>query len=164
MPNRLIIFFDGLQKEIIQNKEEIRGPSTNAPEKALEGFLRSNQLSKDQIFKKQIEKGEFYFFNKVEKKIKTLDILEENIEFLLDKIQWKKSMRWGEHDLSWARPLKSIMAIFDNKTIVFKYHHLESSNTTYIDKEFEDKKKIFKTFKIYKNYFKVLAFLLEIMN
>ena len=63
VPNRLIIFFDGLQKEIIQNKEEIRGPSTNAPEKALEGFLRSNQLSKDQIFKKQIEKGEFYFYN-----------------------------------------------------------------------------------------------------
>ena len=76
VPNRLIIFFDGLQKEIIQNKEEIRGPSTNAPEKALEGFLRSNQLSKDQIFKKQIEKGEFYFFNKPEKKIKTIDALK----------------------------------------------------------------------------------------
>ena len=161
VPNRLIIFFDGLEKEIIQNKEEIKGPSINAPEKALEGFLRSNRLNKDQIFKKQIEKGEFYFFNKPEKKIKTIDVLKENIEFLLDKIQWKKSMRWGEYDLSWARPLKSIMAIFDNKTIVFKYHHLESSNTTYIDKEFEDKKKIFKTFKIYKDYFKNLGIIID---
>ena len=53
VPNRLIILFDGLAKETIQNKEEIRGPNINAPEKALEGFLRSNQISKDQIFKKQ---------------------------------------------------------------------------------------------------------------
>ncbi len=38
VPNRLIIFFDGLEKEIIQNKEEIKGPSINAPEKLLKVF------------------------------------------------------------------------------------------------------------------------------
>ena len=47
VPNRLIIFFDGLEKEIIQNKEEIKGPSINAPEKALEGFLRSNKITEN---------------------------------------------------------------------------------------------------------------------
>ena len=45
-PNRLIILFEGLSKEIIQKTEEIKGPNVNAPEKAIEGFLRSNQINK----------------------------------------------------------------------------------------------------------------------
>jgi len=161
VPNRLIVLFEGLSKEIKQKEEEIRGPNTNSPEKALAGFLRSNQITKEQVFKKQTEKGEFYFFKKSEKKIKTTDILEENIPLMLDKIQWKKSMRWRDYKLNWARPLKSILAIFDNKTLVFNYHHLESSNSTFIDKEFEDKKKIFKNFKSYKKYFKKLNVLID---
>ena len=55
-------------------------------------------------------------------------------------------MTWGNYNLSWARPLKSILAVFDDKSLNFKFHHLISSNTTFIDKEFEDKKKIFKNF------------------
>ena len=62
-------------------------------------------------------------------------------------------MRWGEYNLSWARPLKSILAVFDNKSLEFKFHHLKSSNATFIDKEFEDKRKIFKDFKSYKEFF-----------
>ena len=52
-PNRLIIIFEGLNKEIIKKAEIIKGPNINAPEQALEGFLRSNQITKDQIFKKR---------------------------------------------------------------------------------------------------------------
>ena len=62
-------------------------------------------------------------------------------------------MIWGNYNLSWARPLKSILAVFGNKSLDFKFHHLISSNTTFTDKEFEDKKKIFKTFKSYKDFF-----------
>ena len=62
-------------------------------------------------------------------------------------------MIWGNYNLSWARPLKSILAVFDDKSLNFKFHHLISSNTTFIDKEFEDKKKIFKNFKSYKDFF-----------
>ena len=69
--------------------------------------------------------------------------MEESIPLILQKIQWKKSMRWGEFDLNWGRPLKSILAIFDKKKLTFNFHHLVSSNTTFIDKEFEDNKKNF---------------------
>ena len=61
VPNRLIVLFEGLPSQIIEKEDEIRGPNTNADEKAIEGFLRSNNVNKDQIFKKQTEKGEFYF-------------------------------------------------------------------------------------------------------
>jgi len=152
-PNRLIILFEGLSKEIIQKAEEIKGPNANAPEKAIEGFLRSNQIDKNDLFKKKIEKGEFYFFKKSSKKINTINLLEEYTPLVLDKLQWKKSMKWGSYDLNWARPLKSILAVFDTKSLDFKFHHLTCSNTTFVDKEFEDKKKIFKDFKSYKDFF-----------
>jgi len=152
-PNRLIILFEGLSKEIIQKEEEIKGPNVNAPEKAVEGFLRSNQIDKKDLLKKKIEKGEFYFFKKPSKKINTINLLEEHTPLILDKLQWKKSMKWGSYSLNWARPLKSILAVFDDKSLVFQFHHLKCSNTTFIDKEFEDKKKIFKDFKSYKIFF-----------
>jgi glycyl-tRNA synthetase beta chain len=136
-PNRLIILFEGLSKEIIQKAEEIKGPNVNAPEKAIEGFLRSNQIDKNNLLKKKIEKGEFYFFKKPSKKINTINLLEEHTPLILDKLQWKKSMKWGSYSLNWARPLKSILAIFDSKSLSFKFHHLTSSNTTFIVKEFE---------------------------
>ena len=63
-------------------------------------------------------------------------------------------MRWGEFDLIWGRPLKSILAIFNKKKLNFNFHHLASSNFTYIDKEFEEKKKLFNNFKSYKAFFK----------
>ena len=152
-PNRLIILFEGLSKEITQKAEEIKGPNVNAPEKAIEGFLRSNQIDKKDLLKKKIEKGEFYFFKKPSNKINTIDLLQKYTPLILDKLQWKKSMIWGNYNLSWARPLKSILAVFGNKSLDFKFHHLISSNTTFIDKEFEDKKKIFKNFKGYKDFF-----------
>ena len=41
-PNRLVLHVDKIPNEIKINSKEIRGPNTNAPEKALEGFIRSN--------------------------------------------------------------------------------------------------------------------------
>jgi glycyl-tRNA synthetase beta chain len=152
-PNRLIILFEGLPKEITQEAKEIKGPNISAPEKAVEGFLRSNQIDRNNLFKKKIEKGEFYFFKTSSKKINTISLLEEYTPLILNKLQWKKSMRWGDYNLSWARPLKSILAVFDGKSLEFKFHHLKCSNVTFIDKEFEDKKKVFKDFESYKDFF-----------
>ena len=152
-PNRLVIVFDGLSKEVIQKAEEIKGPNINAPEKAIQGFLRSNQIATEDLYKKKLEKGDFYFFKKSSQKINTINLLEEHIPLILDSLQWKKSMKWGNYNLNWARPLKSILAVFDNKNLNFNFYHLKASNTSFIDKEFEDKKRIFKNFKSYKNFF-----------
>ena len=153
-PNRILILFEGINSEIYQKEEEIRGPKIDAPEEALNGFMKSNKLKNKDIYKKKNEKGIFYFAKKPAKKIKVIDLLNENIPSILDKISWKKSMKWGDFDLYWARPLKSVLAILNGKSLSFKYYHLESSNYTIIDKEFEDKTKKFKSFKQYKDFFK----------
>jgi len=153
-PNRMILVFEGLPKQVVLKSEEIKGPNINAPEIALEGFIRSNDISKKDLFKKKIDKGEFYFFKTKPTKLNTHELLEESIPLILQKIQWKKSMRWGEFDLNWGRPLKSILAIFDRKKLTFSFHHLVSSDTTFVDKEFEDNKKKFVNFENYINFFK----------
>ena len=153
-PNRLIVHINKISKDVIKKAEEIRGPNINAPEKALEGFLKSNKISKEKVFKKSTEKGIFYFYNKPSQKIKTYDLLKESIASLLLKISWKKSMKWGNHDLYWGRPLKSILALFDKKIIEFKLNHLHSSNKTFTDKDLEDEVKSFVDFKSYIKFFK----------
>ena len=153
-PNRLIVVFEGLDKQIKILSEEIKGPNTNAPEQALEGFMRSNKIEKKDLFKKKTEKGEFYFYKTKPKSLKTSDLLIEFVPKLLENHQWQRSMKWGEYDLNWGRPLKSILSVFDKKVINFEFHHMSSSNSTYIDKDFEEKKRIFKDFKSYEIYFK----------
>ena len=153
-PNRLIIVFENLEKQIKIKSEGIKGPKTNAPDQAIEGFIKSNKIEKKDLFKNKTEKGEFFFYKTKPKTLKTSDLLVEFIPNLLERHQWKKSMKWGEYDLNWGRPLKSILSVFDKKIINFEFHHLVSSNSTYIDKDFEDKKKIFIDFKTYENYFK----------
>ena len=152
-PNRLVLVFEGLDKQIKIKSKEIRGPKTSAPEQALEGFLRSNKINKKDLFKKKTEKDEFYFYKTVASSLKTHDLLTEFIPKILSNYQWKKSMKWGEFDLNWGRPLKSILSIFDKKIVSFKFHHLTSSNLTFLDKDFEEKKRSFENFKKYEKFF-----------
>ncbi len=160
-PNRLIIVFEGLDRKLKIISQEIRGPKTNAPEQALDGFIRSNKINKKDLLKKKTEKGEFYFYKTKSEMQKTHDLLIEFIPKLLDSYQWKKSMKWGDFDLNWGRPLKSILSVFDKKVINFKFHHIHSSSSTFIDKDFEDKKKIFTDFKSYEKYFKKQGLLIN---
>ena len=152
-PNRLVVVFEGLDDQIKVLSEKIKGPKTNAPDEALEGFIRSNKVEKKNLFKDQTNKGEFYFYKTKSKIIKTHDLLTDIIPKILESYQWKRSMKWGEFDLSWGRPLKSILSIFGGKIIDFRFYHITSSNSTYVDKDFEEKKKIFKDFKSYEKFF-----------
>ena len=152
-PNRLVVIFEGLDKKIDIKSEEIRGPKTDASEPAIEGFIRSNRIEKKNLYKKKSEKGEFYFFKTKPKSLETHDLLKDFIPKILGNYKWKKSMKWGEFDLNWGRPLKSILSVFDKKIINFEFHHLVSSNSTFIDKDLEEKTKTFDNFKTYEKFF-----------
>ena len=160
-PNRLVLYFKKIEREIHQKSVEIRGPNTKAPDNAIEGFLKSNLIQKKDLYKKITDKGEFFFYKKPSKKIKSEEILKSNIPNILESLPWKKSMKWGEYGLYWGRPLKSILAVFDNKPLKFEFHHLASSNLTYVDKDFEEKTKIFKNIKSYFAYFKKLNVIID---
>ena len=60
-PNRAVVVYEGLQKKVVLKSEEIKGPNINAPEIALEGFVRSNNISKKDLIKKRQIKVSFTF-------------------------------------------------------------------------------------------------------
>ena len=56
-PKRLVFFIDGIPEKIEQKKKVIKGPRTQAPQVALDGFIKSNNLNKQDVYKKTLEKG-----------------------------------------------------------------------------------------------------------
>jgi len=148
-PKRLVIVVDGIPKKIEQKKKIIKGPKVGAPQVALDGFIKSNNLNKENVYKKKIEKGEFYF---AETKAKVIDIflqLQSIIPDALHSYSWKKSMKWSTYDLNWGRPLKSIIALFDAKIINFDFFHLKSNNLAIVEGSNEEKIKKISSFQSY---------------
>ena len=160
-PQRLVFVIDGISEKIIQKQKVIKGPKTGAPQAAIDGFIKSNNLNKSDIYKKNIEKGEFYF---AKTKLKVVNILEELKSIIPETLRdysWKKSMKWSNHDLSWGRPLKSIIALLDNKVINFNFFHLQSTNLTSIDETDENKQKKVNNFKSYLSLLKSKNIILD---
>jgi len=153
-PTRLTLLVRDLPSEIKIEEKEIRGPKVGVPENIIEGFMGSHQISKTDLFEKIEEKGNFYYFTKEAKKIYTEDLLVKLVTKTLGSINWKKSMRWSEHDLMWGRPLRSILAVFNNKHLKFDYHHLTSTDGVIIVDNFIDKVKKVKNFKEYESLLK----------
>jgi len=148
-PKRLVIVIDGIPEKIEQNKKIIKGPKVEAPQIALDGFIKSNNLNKKDIYKKKLEKGEFYFAEIKPKVINILNELQLILPEVLQSYSWRKSMKWSVYDLNWGRPLKSIIALFNNKVIDFNFFHLQSSNLTLIDGKNADRTKKVNSFKTY---------------
>ena len=73
-PKRLVFLISGIPDEIKQKGKILKGPKVGTPQVALDGFIKSNNINKSDIYKKNIEKGEFYF---AKTKPKIINILEE---------------------------------------------------------------------------------------
>ena len=160
-PKRLTFVVDGIPEKIEIKKKVIKGPKVSAPQTALDGFIKSNNLNKIDVYKKKIEKGEFYF---AETKEKTIDIskeLELIIPEVLQNYSWKKSMKWSVYDLNWGRPLKSIVTIFNNRVVNFNFFHLQSSNLISIDETNENKSKKINSFNAYLKVLKTQNIILD---
>ena len=132
-PKRLVFIIDGIPTKIEQKKKIIRGPKVDAPKAALDGFIKSNNLKISNVYKKKIEKGEFYFSESKSETQDVLELLQLILPEVLQNYSWKKSMKWSTNELNWGRPLKSILALFNNKVIHFNFFHLKTNNLTFID-------------------------------
>ncbi len=160
-PQRLVFFINGIPEKIEQKGKIIKGPKIEAPEQALEGFIKSNKLNKNDIYKEKIEKGEFYFAKTKTEVINVLEELKLLIPDVLQAYSWKKSMKWSTYDLNWGRPLKSIIALFNSKIINFNFFHLQSNNLTSIGDSDDEKVKRIGNFKLYLSILKSANIVLD---
>ncbi len=125
-PRRLTLAASGLQAAQADRVEARRGPRTNAPEKALEGFLRSTGLTIEQL---DVRDGAYVA--RIERPGRpAAEIVAEMVEAIVRGLPWPKSMRWGEGTLRWVRPLKRITCLLDGEVVPLAIEGIGSGNLT----------------------------------
>jgi glycyl-tRNA synthetase beta chain len=114
-PRRLTLALDDMLAASPRQVEERKGPKADAPEKAIEGFLRGAELTRDQLEERDTPKGKV-FFAKIEKPGRpAAEIVAEVLEQTIRNFPWPKSMRWGTGSLKWVRPLHSILCVISDE-------------------------------------------------
>lgn len=118
-PRRLALVVTGLPAKQPDTAEEKKGPRVDAPEQAIQGFMRGNGLtSLKQAETRETDKGKFYFAVKKIKGQATAKVLPGVIAEAAQALPWPKSMRWGgSGQARWVRPLHGALAVFDGKKL-----------------------------------------------
>lgn len=129
-PRRLTLVIEGLPAQQADVSEERKGPKLDAPDGAIQGFLRSTGLTRDQLKIQKDPKGDFYLAVTERKGRPTPAVLAELIPEVIKSFPWPKSQRWGSGELTWVRPLHSILCTFDGEVVPFSVGTVKSSNQT----------------------------------
>ncbi|TJV53674.1 MAG: glycine--tRNA ligase subunit beta [Mesorhizobium sp.] len=142
-PRRLALDIRGLTARSKDIREEIKGPSTTAPEQAVQGFLRKAGLSSiaEAHVHSDPKKGDFYVAHISKPGRAAEAIIAELVPGIIKNFPWPKSMRWGPASakpgsLRWVRPLQSIVCTFGPETeepvvVDFEIDGIRSGNATY---------------------------------
>lgn len=136
-PRRLALVVKGIPA--VQPDAEITatGPSAKAafdadgkPTKAAEGFARGQGVDVSQFTTVTTEKGEYVAVVKKETGRPVPEILVELLPRLIGAIPFRKSMRWGDLDVRFARPIHWIVALFDGVVVPFEFGAVVSGNVS----------------------------------
>ena len=127
-PKRIGFYICEIPNLFQGNIREIRGPKVTATQQALEGFVRKYQLKE---ISELIHKGSYYFYHqKCASKCSKL-IIKSVIEEIISNFVWPKSMRWGNFDIKWIRPIHTILCLFNSDVIRMSFGHITANNKTY---------------------------------
>jgi glycyl-tRNA synthetase beta chain len=129
-PRRITLVIEGLPETQAASSEEKRGPRKDAPDSALEGFLRSTGLTKNELEIRNTDKGEFYFAVTKTSHTPMSEVVTKILQEALAKFSWPKSMRWGAHNVRWVRPLHRILCLLDHKILPVAYGHIAAGDET----------------------------------
>ncbi|MFL6690056.1 MAG: glycine--tRNA ligase subunit beta [Alphaproteobacteria bacterium] len=130
-PRRLTLAIAGLPAKQPDVSEELKGPKVDAPEAALDGFLRKNGLSKEQLKIEETPKGDVYIGVIARKGRATADVLAEVLPETFAKLPWPKSMRFPNSAVRWVRPLHGIVCTFDGDVVPFEFAGVQSGSVTH---------------------------------
>lgn len=133
-PNRLVISLKNIQDFQLQQSQRKIGPKIDADPKSIDGFAKSMGLKDASELK--THEG-FFVFEKPQTKNPTAEIIKLALPNILTKMQgsWAKTMLYnvdGELKFKWIRPIRSILALYNDQIIDFSFAHLNSSNKTFV--------------------------------
>lgn len=136
-PRRLTLFINDIDNNQEDIEEWVKGPSKkicfdeeNKPSKPLEGFMKSQGLSLDDIEFRDL-KGTEYAYGFIHKKgLLTKDLFKTEIANLIKSINFPKNMRWGGKNIRFARPIRWIVSMADSEVWGFDFEGIKVSNVT----------------------------------
>ncbi|MGJ8604155.1 MAG: glycine--tRNA ligase subunit beta [Marivita sp.] len=110
-PRRLTLRVDGLTDRSPDVTEERKGPRVDAPEKAIDGFLRGAGVTRADLVERDEKKGRVFYAVIDKPGQAAADIVATVLEDTIRNFPWPKSMRWGAGSLRWVRPLHRILCV-----------------------------------------------------
>ncbi len=132
-PRRLVLHVTGIPALQSDAETTAMGPAKSIafgadgkPSRAAEGFARGQGLDVSQLAVIATDKGEYVAAVKKETGRPTHQLLAEILPRLIGNIPFKKSMRWGDFDVRFARPIHWIVALFDGIVVPFSFGPIES--------------------------------------
>ena len=133
-PRRLTLVLGDVPSKSPPAVSERKGPKVDAPQTAIDGFLRSTGLTLDALEVRDDKKGQVYFARLTQEGRFASDVIAEVLEGVIRNFPWPKSMRWADGTLRWVRPLHSILCILSDEanTQVVPIHigQIKSGNQT----------------------------------
>ena len=130
-PRRLVLSVEGIPAATSDAREERKGPRVDAPQSAVQGFLKSAGVGLNDCRVVEDKKGKFYVAVILRKGRPASQLIAELLPAVIKSFPWPKSMRWGSSSLRWVRPLQSILCTFDGETVPFELDGLRSGNITF---------------------------------
>lgn len=136
-PRRLVVLCDGLAAGQPDREEEVKGPPVKVafdadgnPTKAGEGFARKVGLPLDECGRGQDQRGEHLLVRRTVPGRAAAEVLAEHLPQLILGLPFRKTMRWGDLDLEYARPLQWLLCLHGEDVVPFEVGPLVSGRTT----------------------------------
>ena len=113
------------------DRHEQKGPRVDAPEKAIQGFLRANDLaSTDDLQVQDDPKGAYYLLN-IDAPGQDTAFLAAGLPDIIRNFPWPKSMRWGAGALRWVRPLRGLTCCLGMMSLILKSMGFAPANSAW---------------------------------
>ncbi|MBU4175134.1 MAG: glycine--tRNA ligase subunit beta [Actinobacteria bacterium] len=137
-PRRLAAMVTGIPDVASPEVSRKKGPPLAAAKdeggswtKAAVGFARSQGVDVEDLSVEDTSRGSYVFaVSRVEGE-PALQVLPGLLAELVGSLKFKKSMRWGNGEVRFSRPVRWLLAIAGGEVIPFRLGELESSNVTY---------------------------------
>lgn len=137
-PRRLVFKVIDVKERQEMQEELFLGPpervafdESGKPTKAALGFAASSNLDVGDLEIFETEKGRYLGFKRSEEPSPAKELFPEILAAMLPALPFKKSMRWADLDIRFARPVHWIIALFGNEVIDFSFGNVRSSNYTF---------------------------------
>ncbi|MBN2232823.1 MAG: glycine--tRNA ligase subunit beta [Deltaproteobacteria bacterium] len=134
-PRRLALLVSGLAERQDDQVTERLGPARNIafdadgnPTKAAIGFARGQGIPVEEIEVVNTGKGEYICARRSETGRDTIAILAEQLPAFIQGLPFRKSMRWRDLDLRFARPIHWLVALLGTEVVPFTLENLVSGN------------------------------------